>query len=41
MAARFNVREMDSNVKRMDGCEYSRKIVIVSLMEGIAGTNVC
>ena len=33
MAANFNVRKMYSAVERMDGYEYSIKIIIVPLKE--------
>ena len=40
MAVNFSICEIYSNVERMGGCEYSIEIMIVSLKEGIAVTNV-
>ena len=40
MAVNLSVCEIYSNVERMGGCEYSIEIMIVSLKEGIAVTNV-
>ena len=39
MAANFNVIKMYSTVEKMDGCEYSIKIIIVTLKKRIARTN--
>ena len=39
MTADFNVRKIYSVVKRIDGCEYSLEIIIVTLKERIAETN--
>ena len=40
MVANFNVRKIYSTFERMDGCDYSKEIFIVTLKERIAGTNV-
>ena len=39
MAANFTVRKMYSTIEKMDGCEYSTEIIIVTLKKRIVETN--